>query len=90
LEKKLLQEVEKYKSELGLKSAEYQSVIENLKESFKKKESALDEKIREAEKKRSTMIFEHEKERTKWNLEKDHLISQRNDLSESINKLEKK
>lgn len=40
----------------------------------------MDEKLREVEKKRSTMIFEHEKERTKWNLEKDHLISQRNDL----------
>jgi hypothetical protein len=40
----------------------------------------MEEKFREAEKKRSTLIFEHEKERAKWNLEKDHLLSQRNDL----------
>jgi hypothetical protein len=73
-------EVEKYKGELSAKSSEYQNLIDSLKEGFKKKERDLDEKLREAEKKRSSMIFEHEKERTKWNLEKDHLISQRNDL----------
>lgn len=35
----------------------------------------MEDKIKEAEKKRNVMLFEHEKERTKWNLEKDHLIS---------------
>jgi hypothetical protein len=32
-------------------------------------------RFREAEKKRSVLIFEHEKERAKWNLEKDHLVN---------------
>lgn len=50
----------------------------------------MKKKTREGEKKRSTLIFEHEKERAKWNLEKDHLLSQRNDLSEQFNRSEKK
>ena len=36
------------------------------------------------------MIFEHEKERAKWSLEKDHLLSEKNDFQDNLNKLEKK
>jgi hypothetical protein len=36
------------------------------------------------------MIFEHEKERAKWNLEKDHLVQQKNELADSLSRLEKK
>lgn len=50
----------------------------------------MEEKFREAEKKRNCLIFEHEKERAKWNLEKDHLINQKNEIQENLNKLEKK
>lgn len=46
--------------------------------------------FREAEKKRNSLIFEHEKERAKWNLEKDHLVNQKNETLENLNKTEKK
>lgn len=36
------------------------------------------------------MIFEHEKERAKWNLEKDHLINSKSEVIENLNKTEKK
>ena len=36
--------------------------------------SDIEEKYRESERKRNGIIFEHEKERVKWNLEKDHLL----------------
>lgn len=36
------------------------------------------------------MIFEHEKERAKWNLDKDHLLVTKNELQDHIDKLEKK
>ena len=37
-------------------------------------------KLKESEQKRSQQLFEFEKERAKWSLDKDHLISQKNDL----------
>jgi len=52
-----------------------QKQIDKLKEQNKIKLNELEEKCRDGEKKRSTMIFEHEKERAKWSLEKDHLLS---------------
>jgi len=51
-----------------------------LTESYKQKISELDLKYKETENKRSAMIFEYEKERAKWNLEKDHLVVQKNEL----------
>ena len=35
--------------------------------------SEAEEKLKDAEIKRSNMVFEHEKERAKWNIEKDEL-----------------
>ena len=89
-EKKNLTDIEKLKSEREQKTMEVQKQIDKLKDQGKLKLTELEEKCREGEKKRSTMIFEHEKERAKWSLEKDHLLSQKNDIQDSINKLEKK
>lgn len=36
------------------------------------------------------MMFDVEKERTKWKLEKDHLIQQKQNIEEEKEKLEKK
>jgi len=44
--------------------------------------ATVEEKSRESDKKRSNLIFEHEKERAKWNLEKDYLLSAKSDLTE--------
>jgi len=35
-------------------------------------------------------MFNHEKERHKWNIEKDHILNQKNDLADSLTRLEKK
>jgi hypothetical protein len=42
------------------------------------------------EQKKNQNMFDHEKERAKWNIEKDHLMAQKNDYLETIDKLEKK
>eukprot|EP01015_Nassula_variabilis_P033514 TRINITY_DN806_c0_g4_i1.p1 TRINITY_DN806_c0_g4~~TRINITY_DN806_c0_g4_i1.p1 ORF type:complete len:200 (+),score=30.22 TRINITY_DN806_c0_g4_i1:64-663(+) len=47
-------------------------------------------KYKESESKRGQLIFEHEKEKARWNLEKDHLINAKNELQDMINKLERK
>ena len=43
--------------------------------SLKDKIQIVENKLLESEKKRSAMLFEQEKERTKWNTEKDFIIS---------------
>lgn len=50
----------------------------------------MESKFKESEVKRGSLIFEHEKERAKWEIERDHLLSQKNDLFETVNRLERK
>ncbi|KRX05422.1 P-loop containing nucleoside triphosphate hydrolase [Pseudocohnilembus persalinus] len=89
-EKKMQQQVEKIKQQKEEQYNELMKKLDKEKDSYKQKISELEEKYREGERKRSTLIFEHEKERAKWNLEKDHLLCQRNDLQEQLNRIEKK
>jgi len=49
---------------------------------LKNKISELEIKYKEVEGKRSTLIFEFEKERAKWNLDKDHLNNIKNELAD--------
>lgn len=50
----------------------------------------IENKYKEAEHKRNQLLFEYEKERSKWNMDKDHLIQQKNEGQELVEKLEKK
>ena len=49
-------------------------VIDSEKLVWKAKLTEFEERLKDAEKKRASMIFDHEKERARWNLEKDHLL----------------
>lgn len=89
-EKKLQSELDSLRKERDQEKSEAQRKLDNERDSLKAKNLQIEEKFREAEKKRNTMIFEHEKERAKWNLEKDHLINQKNEIQENLNKVEKK
>lgn len=35
-------------------------------------------------------MFDHEKEHAKWNIEKDHVLNQKNDLQDTLARSEKK
>jgi len=89
-EKRLQSELESVKGDRDSKTLEYQRLLDKEREIFKAKLTEIEQKFRESESKRSTFVFEHEKQRAKWNLEKDHLLNQKNDLQETIGKLEKK
>ena len=89
-EKRLQSELENVKSDRDAKTLDFQKVLDKEREVFKSKLAEIEQKFRESESKRSTVVFEHEKQRAKWNLEKDHLLNQKNDLQETIGKLEKK
>ena len=47
----------------------------------------LEYKFKDSESKKWWMLFEFEKERAKWGLEKDQLINQKNDVTDAIDKL---
>ncbi len=56
---------------------DHQRALEKEREVFKQKNGDVEHKCKELENKRSTMLFEFEKERAKWGLEKDFLSSQK-------------
>lgn len=74
-EKRYQSEIEALRKEREIEKAEAQKKLDQERDSLKLKIVQSDEKFREAEKKRSTLIFEHEKEKAKWNQEKDYLIN---------------
>jgi len=78
------------KEENDFKIAEVKEAFGQDKDKLKHKLQDLENKIREGESRRTALIFEHEKERTKWNLEKEHLINQKNDVLESLDKIQNK
>ena len=61
---------------------DHQRAVERERESLKGRISEVEQKCKEIENKRSTMIFEFEKERAKWGLERDHLVSQKQEVQE--------
>lgn len=89
-EKRMSSEVEEIKRERDIKIKEYQTIFDKERENLKRKIAEIEERLREYENNKSNLIFEHEKERAKWNIEKDHLQTEKNDLNDTIQRLEKK
>ena len=69
---------------------EYQRNLEKERETYKGKLADAEAKTKEAEGKRNSLIFEFEKERAKWALEKDHLHNQKTEAQELSERLEKR
>ena len=65
-------------------------MLEQERENLKAKITELETKYKEVESKRSTLIFEFEKERAKWNLDRDHLNNLKNELTDQLDRLRKK
>ncbi|CAD8065990.1 unnamed protein product [Paramecium primaurelia] len=86
-EKRLQQEIENIKQDRDQKIFEYQKMLEQERENLKAKLVELETKYKDVESKRSTLIFEFEKERAKWNLDRDHLNNIKNELSDQLEKL---
>lgn len=74
-EKKLLGEIEELKNERDGKVLEFQKRLDKELETTRNKVKEFESKYKESESKKSTLLFEHEKERAKWNLEKDYLTN---------------
>ena len=87
---KLLKEIEEVKNENKRKCDELQKGFDKEKELLKARLSEAENKCKDSEVKRNVLVFEIEKEKAKWSLEKEHLTTQKNNLQDQINTLEKK
>ena len=78
------------KEEKEKQITEINATFEKEKNAFKKKISEIEKNLREAEGKRGALLLELEKEKAKWNIEKDNLINKNQELNERIATIEKK
>ena len=90
VQEKLTSELELVKADRDRKVLEYQKQLEKDKELYKGKLQDTESRLKESETKRSMFLLEHEKEKTRWAIEKDHLLTQKSEAQLTIEKLEKK
>ena len=100
LERRMAEMVESetsMKKEISLLKKERDSIAkestksaEREKEKFLSRISELEQRLKESEIRRSSLIFEHEKEKARWAMEKDHLLNQKSDSQDTIARLTKK
>ena len=89
-EKKLMKEIEVLKNERENKIMENQKVLDRERENYRQRMNEWEQKVKESEMKRSQLIFEQEKERARWNVDKDHLLAQKNEVQDQLEKSERK
>ena len=91
------QEKEKYrkfedslKEEKDKQISDLNTNFEKEKNTYKKKIAEVEKNLREAEGKRGALLLELEKEKAKWNIEKDNFITKNQELNDRITIIEKK
>lgn len=89
-EHELQNEIKVLKNDRDKKSFEYQDAIENEKQIYKNRIQELENKAKNVESQRSNMLFEFEKERAMWSLEKDKLVTDIENITENLKKAKRK
>ena len=100
LEKKLAESMERESAminelehEKSVREKRSNNQIENFEEErnrFKRKIVELEIRVKEIEQTKGDLFLKHEKERAKMALERDHLLSQRNEAQDMVERLEKR
>lgn len=89
-EKKLQKEIDDLKNERDSRMIEFQRKFDKESDNWRAKYRECEQKVKESETKRSLTLFEYEKEKAKWNVERDYLINQHAELQNTLKKMEKK
>ena len=89
-EQRLSREIDDLKAERDRRLVEHQKALEKERETFKGRLTEVEQKCKELENRRSTMVFEFEKERAKWGLERDHIASQKQEVQEQVDRLQRR
>ena len=87
---KLLKNENSLKEEQDKKVSELIIGFEKEKENLKKRIADLEKNLREAEVKKGALLLELEKEKAKYNIEKDNLVTKYSELNDKLLRLEKK
>ena len=85
-----MKEIEGLKNERENKIMDHQKILDRERDNYRQRMNEWEQKIKESEMKRSQLIFEQEKERARWNVDKDHLIAQKNEIQDQLEKSERK
>lgn len=89
-ERKMTEDLLAARKEYENKFSEMQRRLDEEKEKARNKVQKLEQMLKESENKRNMMIFEHEKEKAKWNVENSQLLSQQNDYLDQLDMLNQK
>lgn len=89
-ERKMTEDLLAARKEYENKFTEMQRRLDEEKEKARNKVQKLEQMLKESENKRNMMIFEHEKEKAKWNVENSQLLSQQNDYLDQLDMLNQK
>jgi len=79
-EKRAQDEILLMKKDRDNQILELQRKMDAEKENLRMKAFEVEQRLKESENKRQMFIFELEKEKTRWNIEKDRLISKQNEF----------
>lgn len=69
---------------------EIQRTYEKDREKLHNKINDVESRAKEADQKRAQMVFDIEKDKAMWVLEKDHILQQKQELQENLEKFVKK
>jgi len=87
---KLKKDIEEQKKERDNKLLELQVICEKEKDVLKNKINEYENKSRDGEGKRGVLMLEYEKDKAKWNIEKDHFLSKVAEYQDNTERSEKR
>lgn len=88
-ERRLRDEIDRLKADREKKETEYLRKEKEDKDTYKAKMYAMEAKLREIEQEKMRSYYEFEKERAKWNLEKENMNEAMGNIQDSFRKVEK-
>ncbi|CAG9316966.1 unnamed protein product [Blepharisma stoltei] len=89
-EQRLLAEIDALKKDRERRIEELSESANYEKEQLKTKLADYEKRAKEAEHQKGQLFLDLEKERAKWNMEKDHLLAQKNEAMDSLERSEKR
>jgi chromosome segregation ATPase len=90
MEGKLLGEIENLRAEKERKSKEVMDINVLERENMRGRATEMEKKMKDAESAKAQMYLELEKERSKWQMERDHLLAAKNEALENFEAMQNK
>lgn len=89
-EQRLSQEMEELKRDRDRRVLELQDTFQREKDEWKAKQMEIEKRIKDIEQQKGQLFLEHEKEKARWAMDRDHLTSQKNEAVENAARMQKR